>query len=461
MTVSFIIIRDTITCHVDEDTRVSSPCTRRDAAGDISPLSLCLDNHQVLGGTTTQGCFRGTIVYPLHAPILREWRYPRYTAPVLTHCLQFIGCKARRARKVCTKVFWLLTQRVKEKSDVDRCVIVLDRDEFEHVVLSCLGDHPRQVSEDVKLSHLRIACRVAERKLGLVVLLSGTSGTGKSTLASLVASRLGISHVMSSDAIRNILRGFDQDREQEYLWSSTYEHTDGVEENYIQQRDAILQHVESVVASFASRCESIVIEGVHLSGEFAVKMAETYPHTTVVPFLVHISNREKHLERFAVRAKAMTLRPENNRYVQHLDSIRKIQQLLRNEAVVCGIPQVDNTNVDRSLDVIHTTILGMLSNDSSLLDIFESTVTSTWKSSIAMEQIYSQKNIPLGGSPTATSFTSTVSEGGCSRMMSDSDHDSLKHASDEEGPVVHGSINTLSEVTKSDVVFETISTPTV
>lgn len=33
-------------------------------------------------------------------------------------------------------------------------------------------------------------------------------------------------------------------------------------------------------------------------------------HPSVVPFLVHISNEAKHMERFAVRSKVMTLRPD-------------------------------------------------------------------------------------------------------------------------------------------------------
>ena len=33
-------------------------------------------------------------------------------------------------------------------------------------------------------------------------------------------------------------------------------------------------------------------------------------HPSVVPFLVHISNEAKHVERFAVRSKVMTLRPD-------------------------------------------------------------------------------------------------------------------------------------------------------
>jgi 2-phosphoglycerate kinase len=47
-----------------------------------------------------------------------------------------------------------------------------------------------------------------DRKKSTIILLGGTSGTGKSTLASLLASRLGITKVLSTDSIRHLLRNF-------------------------------------------------------------------------------------------------------------------------------------------------------------------------------------------------------------------------------------------------------------
>jgi deoxyadenosine/deoxycytidine kinase len=53
--------------------------------------------------------------------------------------------------------------------------------------------------------------------------LAGTSGTGKSTLASLLGSRMGISTVLSSDTIRHIMRNFVSKDENPILFASTYE----------------------------------------------------------------------------------------------------------------------------------------------------------------------------------------------------------------------------------------------
>lgn len=59
--------------------------------------------------------------------------------------------------------------------------------------------------------------------MSVIVLLAGTSGTGKSTLASLLGSRLGISTVLSTDSIRHIMRNFLLEKEHPILFCSTYE----------------------------------------------------------------------------------------------------------------------------------------------------------------------------------------------------------------------------------------------
>jgi 2-phosphoglycerate kinase len=64
---------------------------------------------------------------------------------------------------------------------------------------------------------------LVESKRNILVLLAGTSGTGKSTLSSLLGSRLGISTVLSTDTIRHVMRNFVAKEDDPIIFASTYE----------------------------------------------------------------------------------------------------------------------------------------------------------------------------------------------------------------------------------------------
>lgn len=68
-----------------------------------------------------------------------------------------------------------------------------------------------------------VASLLMQQKINVIVLLAGTSGTGKSTLASLLGTRLGISTVLSTDSIRHIMRNFLSEKNHPILFCSTYE----------------------------------------------------------------------------------------------------------------------------------------------------------------------------------------------------------------------------------------------
>ena len=66
------------------------------------------------------------------------------------------------------------------------------------------------------------------------------------------------------------------------------------------------------------------------------------------------------MERFAVRAKYMTLDPAKNKYVKYIRNIRTIQEYLCNRADKHLVPKINNTNVDRSVASIHATVFSCL-----------------------------------------------------------------------------------------------------
>jgi 2-phosphoglycerate kinase len=58
----------------------------------------------------------------------------------------------------------------------------------------------------LRIDDVKLAASVLECEKSLIIMLCGTAGTGKSTLASLLGQRLGISNVLSTDSLRHALR---------------------------------------------------------------------------------------------------------------------------------------------------------------------------------------------------------------------------------------------------------------
>ncbi|XP_031123249.1 P-loop NTPase domain-containing protein LPA1 homolog 2-like [Ipomoea triloba] len=294
-----------------------------------------------------------------------------------------------------------------------RTTVVVRRKTFLDVICDALTEY-KYVGPNQR-ADLTLACRIRERKESITVLLCGTSGCGKSTLSALLGSRLGITNVISTDSIRHMMRSFVNEKQNPLLWASTYhagEYLDpiavaeakakrkakklaGYSNPQLQKNDAtnqmtsrnspaegnpsavdlispkqmaiegfkaqsemVIDSLDRLITAWEERKESVVVEGVHLSLNFVMGLMKKHP--SIIPFMVFIANEEKHLERFAVRAKYMTLDPAKNKYVKYIRNIRTIQEYLCNRADKHLVPKINNTNVDRSVAAIHATVFGCL-----------------------------------------------------------------------------------------------------
>ncbi|KAL5565755.1 hypothetical protein UlMin_028919 [Ulmus minor] len=296
-----------------------------------------------------------------------------------------------------------------------RTTVFVRRDTFLNVVCDTLAEY-KYVGPNQR-ADLILACRIRERKESVTVLLCGTSGCGKSTLSALLGSRLGITTVISTDSIRHMMRSFVDEKQNPLLWASTYhagefldpvavaeakakkkakklagtshsllvdETADGSNtarsdtfkpevssgttefispkqmavEGFKAQSEMVIDSLDRLITAWEERKESVVVEGVHLSLNFVMGLMKKHP--SIIPFMIYITNEDKHLERFAVRAKYMTLDPAKNKYVKYIRNIRTIQEYLCKRADKHLVPKINNTNVDKSVAAIHATVFSSL-----------------------------------------------------------------------------------------------------
>ncbi|CAK9855505.1 unnamed protein product [Sphagnum jensenii] len=315
--------------------------------------------------------------------------------------------------------------KVHPKPRKKRLTATISREKFLDVVCHALAQY--QYLGPKQRTDLMVACRIRERKESVTVLLCGTSGCGKSTLASLLGQRLGVTTVVSTDSVRHMMRGFVSEEENPLLWASTYHAGEFLDQEAVAQAkskkkeansaslpirssstgssgsltpntsingnnslvgaktmaiqgfkaqsEMVMDSLDRLITAWEAKKESVVVEGVHLSLNFVMGLMKKHP--SIIPFMLYIANEDKHLERFAVRAKYMTLDPAKNKYVKYIRNIRTIQDYLCKRADKHLVPKVNNTNVDKSVAAIHATVFSCLrrcADGEALLDQATNTV---------------------------------------------------------------------------------------
>jgi 2-phosphoglycerate kinase len=294
--------------------------------------------------------------------------YKKLNKEKLVTIFKCLGFNLIYCPQIAEEIYYLLNMLVTIKNDTEgymKSTVIVKQSVFysiaKHIIKSLTGSSCK-IKKYFNLSYLIIS-----KTIPIIVLLGGTSGTGKSTVASLVASRLGISTVLSTDTIRHIMRNFLSKEEVPVLFASTYEawkYVDKVSEEeyakkvlkgYCEQSKIVGEKLLKVIQNILLRQECVVIEGVHLTVDIIKSIMKLHKYT--YPFLIYIDKSEKHKERFAVRSKQMTLDPMFNKYVENFDHIRTIQSFLVKKSDRFLLPKIDNTNVDKSIGMIQETIL--------------------------------------------------------------------------------------------------------
>jgi len=202
----------------------------------------------------------------------------------------------------------------------------------------------------------------------LVLLLGGATGTGKSSLATELAYRLGISRITSTDVVRQVMRAFFAQALMPTLHTSSFEagevlrravQPDDERERalvgFIQQADQVAVGAAAVVDRAVVEGLSTVIEGVHLVPGLVTP--EPVPGAVVVQVLLTIPDEDAHRAHFVTRDRTSGHERALDRYLARFDDIRRVQDYLISRADRAGIPVIDATDADQALRAVLDLIL--------------------------------------------------------------------------------------------------------
>lgn len=191
------------------------------------------------------------------------------------------------------------------------------------------------------------AWRQAKRLgLPLVICLAGPPGVGKSTIATRLALRLGINRVVTTDAIREVLRTVIPTAVLPELHVSSYQRvevgpmkreTDG----FALQMRAVSAATAAVARRMATEARSVILEGVHLlPGAISRQLREEGSRAIVVERLLTLS--DEHIHEGHLRRRLRDV-PERNGegHLAHFAEVRAMQEELRSIAWQEGVREQD------------------------------------------------------------------------------------------------------------------------
>lgn len=212
---------------------------------------------------------------------------------------------------------------------------------------------------------------VHDLDLPLVILVGGATGVGKSTIATMLASRVGITRVIPTDAIREVMRSMITASLMPSLHTSSFNAAELVSTplprsadpaiiGFREQASAVAVGVQALITRAVEERTPMIIEGAHVVPGFIDPDAFARD-AVVVPIVVSVDDEELHRSHFAARGQDVASRP-SERYLDFFDNIRKIQKYVKSLALQHGVPIVPSYNLDatisKMMDLVVTKALG-------------------------------------------------------------------------------------------------------
>jgi 2-phosphoglycerate kinase len=201
---------------------------------------------------------------------------------------------------------------------------------------------------------LRLLRRLDELDLPIILLVGGATGTGKSTVATEIAYRLGITRVTSTDFVRQTMRAFFSQDFMPSIHYSSFEAGEAREEDdpdrvvhgFLDQTRNVLVGVRAAIDRVLQEGWSMVLEGVHLVPGM---LPAEIDGALVVQFVLAIEDVEGHASHFWLRDTTTGGVRAFDRYLDAIGDIRAIQDYIVGRAHKAGVPVIENSNIEAAI----------------------------------------------------------------------------------------------------------------
>jgi 2-phosphoglycerate kinase len=264
-----------------------------------------------------------------------------YSKGLMARALMAAGVSIERAYDLATRVeLDLAAQRTR----------AVDLDRFEELAIDVLGD----VEGPQAVARLRRHAALHALDRPILLLVGGATGTGKSTVATEAAHRLGITRVTSTDFIRQTIRSFFSQAFMPSVHYSSFEAGLAMDDpetgdptllGFLSQTRNVLVGVEGAIERALNEGWSMVLEGVHLVPGMVPRDIEG---ALVVHVVLSIESPEVHRTNFHVRDSLTGGIRAMDKYLDQLPEIRRLQQYIVKRAEKTGVPVIEGSDPERA-----------------------------------------------------------------------------------------------------------------
>jgi len=210
----------------------------------------------------------------------------------------------------------------------------------------------------------------------LIFLIGGTAGCGKSTIATMLASRLDIVRTQSTDMLREVMRTMMPEQLMPVLhtssftaWTALPGKPEAIQEvpetllvnGYLSQADLLAVAIEAVIQRALRERVSLILEGVHIHPALVERLIEN-DDAIVMPIMLGVLKRKQLQRRIRGRGSDAPQR-RASRYLEHFDEIWRLQSYLLSEADRANIPIIVNSHRDKVFSEVMRLTIETLAKD--------------------------------------------------------------------------------------------------
>ena len=196
----------------------------------------------------------------------------------------------------------------------------------------------------------------------LIILIGGATGVGKSTVATQLAARLGITRIIPTDAIREVMRSMFSEELMPTLHTSSFDadhlvrhplprNADPVIVGYREQSAAVAVGAQALIRRAVTESTDLILEGAHLVPGFVESPPWAPPwedKAVLVPIIITVDDEDVHRSHFFLREQEAGQR-NVERYLRHFGDIRKVQKYIRSAAHQHDAPVISSYSLDATL----------------------------------------------------------------------------------------------------------------